>query len=307
MKITHWVRKENSGLFRTTLELANEEEKQGHKITLREPTGEAPIYGTLQDPDIELVHSQLPITSYHNGKPRGMWMHGEPLSSVGNKISMKAIVDLAPMMDFFMCMRREEHIIWNSIKRTHVVPKGIDLDMFYPLEGVTERLSGEPAVLYVENWRGQRNPLYLCVAMQEVWKKYPNARLHLYNCNDKKMQETFQALIKNNKWWPFVRSLKGYEKDINTLYNRVDIVVSCLYPLYARGIEAFGAGKAFIGPGYQEPGYPWYTELDPKVMADTIIRCWENYDSVDYRQWAKDHHNVADTVRESVEIYERYL
>jgi len=172
---------------------------------------------------------------------------------------------------------------------------------------VTERLSGEPAVLYVENWRGQRNPLYLCVAMQEVWKRYPNARLHLYNLTDKRMKDTFSALVQNNKWWTFVRSLQGPVQDVNTLYNRVDMVVSGLYPLYARGIEAFGAGKAFIGPGYREDGYPWTCELQPESIAATIIKCWENYGQVNYRQWAIDHHNVADTVKESIAIYERYL
>lgn len=307
MKITHWVKKENSGLFRTTLELANYEIKAGHQIALREPTGQAPIYGTVQDPDIELVHSQLPVESYHNGKPRGMWMHGEPLSSVGNKVSMKAILDLAPLCDFFVCMRKDELQVWESIKRTYLVDKGIDLDLYKPLEGVTERLAGEPAVIYVENWRGSRNPLYLCVAMQQVWRKYPKARLHLYNCNDPRMNETFKALIKNNKWWPFIRSLKGHEKDINMLYNRADIVVSCLYPLYARSIEAFGAGKAFIGPGYKEHDYPFVCDLDPASMADAIIKCWENYDQIDYRQWAKDHHNVENTVKQSLEIYQRYL
>lgn len=303
----HYVKKENSGLFRTTLELANYEEKQGHGVCLREPQAEAPIYGTMREPDVELIHSQMPITRYHDGKPKFMWMHGEPLSSVGNGVSMKAIVDLAPAMDAFIAMRKDEMIVWNSIKRTYYVRKGIDLDIYHPLEGVTERLSGEPAVLYVENWRGQRNPLYLCVAMQEVWKKYPNARLHLYNCTDKRMSETFKALIQNNKWWTFVRSLQGTEKDINLLYNRADMVVSGLYPLYARGIEAFGAGKAFIGPGYHEDDYPWTCELQPESMAATIIKCWENYGQVNYRQWAIDHHDVADTVKESVVIYERYL
>jgi glycosyltransferase involved in cell wall biosynthesis len=309
MNITHYVKKENSGLFRTTLELANQEEKQNHKVVLREPNGESPIYMTngMGDPDVEIIHSQLPITSYHNDIPRFMWMHGEPLSSVGNKVSMKAIVDLAPMVEAFICMREEEHIIWNSIKRTYTVPKGIDLDMFYPQEGVTERLSGEPAVLYIENWRGQRNPLYLCVAMQEVWKKYPNARLHLYNCTDKRMSETFKALIQNNKWWTFIRSLQGYTKDVNALYNRVDIVVSCLYPLYARGIEAFGAGKAFIGPGYKVDDYPYTCELEPQSMANAIINCWEERGKIDFRKWAEDHHDVTETVKQSIEIYERYL
>ena len=309
MNIKHWVRKENSGLFRTTLELAEAEERQGHEVTLVQPTEEKIFYGNGHEPDIELVHSQMSVNSYYNGKPKGMWMHGEPLSSVGNKVSMKAIVDMAPKMEFFICMRKEEHIIWNSIKRTYYVPKGIDLERFKPIEGVVEKLAGEPSILYLENWRGQRNPLYLCIAMQEVWKKYPKARLHLVNCNDKKMRDMFKALIQNNAWWTFIRTLSGGvdSSKVNELYNKVDIVVSCLYPLYARSIEAFGAGKAFIGPGYNEPGYPWTCELQPESMADAIINCWENYDQVDYRAWAEKHHDVDETVRQSVEIYERYL
>lgn len=307
MNIMHYVKKENSGLFRSTLELATYEEKQGHGVMLKEPSSEAPLYGRMDTWDVDVIHSQMPITQYHNNKPRFMWMHGEPLSSVGNGVSMKAIVDLAPVTDAFICMRKEEQIVWNSIKRTYYVPKGIDLEMYKPLEGITERLSGEPAVLYIENWRGQRNPLYLCVAMQEVYKKYPKARLHLYNVQDPRMRETFKALIDNNKWSTFIRSLQGPEKDVNMLYNRVDMVVSCLYPLYARGIEAFGAGKAFIGAGYKECDYPWQCELQPESMAKAIIDCWENYGKVDYRKWAQEHHDVAETVRQSVAIYERYL
>lgn len=307
MKLIHYMKKENSGLARCTLELAKYEELQGHEVSVREPGGDSPIYGRVDDPDIELIHSQLPVTSYHNGKPRIMWMHGEPLSSVGNGISMKAIVDLAPKCDAFICMRREEQIVWNSIRRTHYVPKGIDLDVYKPLQGITERLSGEPSVLYIENWRGQRNPLYLCIAMQEVHKKFPGARLHLYNCQDKKMMETFQALNKNNKWWPFLRSLQGPVEDVNKLYNRVDMVVSCLYPLYARGIEAMGAGKVFIGPGYREPDWPYHCELEPESMAAAIIKAWENPNLVNPRKYAETHHDVAETVRQSIAIYQKYI
>lgn len=266
-----------------------------------------PIYGIDKDMQLDCIHSQLGQTSYFNNRPKFMWMHGEPLSSVANGISMKAIVDLAPTVDAFICMRKEELPIWRSIKKTYLVPKGIDLEIYRPLDGITEKLAGEPAVLYYENWRQQRNPLYLCVAMEEVWKKYPKARLHLYNCNDKKMLETFQALIKNNKWWTFIRSLQGPVPDVNLLLNRADIVVSCLYPLYARSIEAFGAGKAFISPSYKEADYPFTCELDPHSMADAIINCWENYGDVNYRKWAQDHHDVKETVRQSIDIYERYL
>jgi glycosyltransferase involved in cell wall biosynthesis len=311
MKVLHHMKKENSGLARTTLEIVKYEEKQGHKVCIKEPTGEMPIYGSMNgDPDIHCIHSQLGLKAYHDNKPKVMFMHGEPLSSVGNGVSMKAIVDLAPMVDCFIAMRKDEMPIWQSIKRTYLVDKGVDLEVYKPLDGITEKLSGEPSVLYVENWRGQRNPLYLCVAMEQVWKKYPNARLHLYNCNDKRMQETFLALSKNNKWWPFLRSLQGGVnggEEMNLLYNRADIVVSCLYPLYARSVEAFGAGKAFIGPGYKEHNYPWQCDLHPDSIAKAIIDCWENFDKIDYRKWAEKYHDANESARQCVEIYKRYL
>lgn len=307
MNILHWMKKENSGLARSTLEIVKYEERQGHSVCVKQPSEDMPIWGMDKDMQLHSIHSQLHPKAYHDAKPKIMWMHGEPLSSVGNGISMKAIVDLAPVCDAFICMRKEEYPIWNTIKRTYVVPKGIDLDVYKPLPGPLEKLSGEPAVLYVENWRGQRNPLYVCVAMQMVHEKFPNARLHLYNCTDKRMLETFQALVKHNKWWTFVRSIQGAVQDVNELYNKADMVVSGLYPLYARGIEAFGAGKAFIGPGYREDDYPFQCDLDPKSMADAIIKCWENYRQVDYRKWAEAHHDVNETVTQSVAIYNRYL
>jgi hypothetical protein len=316
MKLLHWMKNENSGLGTTSKELGKYELLQGHQVIYRDPTGEggtffaSPGFKGDGDEHIHIIHSQLDTKAYHDAKPKIMWMHGEPISSVGNGISMKAITDLAPLCNAFICMRKEEWPIWQSIRTTHIVPKGIDLDVYKPAAGMPERLSGEPAVLYIENWRGSRNPLYLCVAMQEVWKKYPKARLHLYNCTDKRMVDTFRALNQNNKWWTFLRSLQGAVGNgeaVNKLYNQVDMVVSCLYPLYARGIEAFGAGKAFIGPGYREDNYPYQCELDPMSMAAAIIKCWEEYGKVDFRKWAIDHHDVNETVKQSISIYERYL
>jgi len=310
VKIVHWMKKENSGLARSTIEVVKYEALAGHEVCIKQPTEENILYGDdIAEPDIHSIHSQINLKTYHDRKPKIMWMHGEPLSSVGNGISMKAIVDLAPMCDAFICMREEEELIWSSIKRTYRVRKGVDLERYKPLPAgdIPEKLSGEPAVLYVENWRRERNPLYLCVAMELVHRKYPKARLHLYNCGDKRMYETFQALQKNNKWWTFLRSLMGQENDINMLYNRADIVVSCLYPLYARVIEAFGAGKAAICPGYRENGYAYKCDLEPRSMADAIIKCWENYDKVNYRKWAEDHHDVKDSTGEALAVYKRYI
>ena len=322
MNISHFMRKEKSGLAFTTLELVKAEEQLGHGVCLREPTDTEGFPGPILygqngwTPDVECIHSQMPMTSYANRIPKFLWMHGEPLSSIGNGVSMKAIVDMAPKVDAFIAMRKEEFAVWSSIKRTYLVSKGIDLERFHPVDVPTHvdndhssKLSGEPAVLYVEHWRGQRNPLYLCVAMQQVWLRYPKARLHLYNCTNPKMFETFRALSQHNKWWPFLRTINGPVKDteINRLYNRADIVVSCLYPLYARSIEAFGAGKALIAPGYTDPEYPWHCDLEPESMAKAIMDCWDDYGRLDYRQWAERKHNVLDTVKQTIDIYGRYL
>ena len=307
MHIRHHLRMENSGLAYTTLELVEEEERQGHVASLEEPSTGKLLYGSPATPDVHVIHSQMHPKNYHDNLPVFMTMHGEPLGSVGNQISMRAIVDLAPLCDAFLCMRQEEWSTWNAIRRTYLVPKGVDLQRFRPLDPAPAKLPGKPAVLYYENWRGQRNPLYLCLAMQEVHRVLPEARLHLYNCPGGKMGDTFQSLIQHCRWYTFIGSLKGPEADPNLLLNRADVVVSCLYPLYARGLEAFGAGKAFIGPGYREHGYPWTCDLDPGSMAQAILRCWEGYATVNYRQWAEQYHDVAETVRQSVDIYKRYL
>jgi glycosyltransferase involved in cell wall biosynthesis len=318
VRLWHFMKKESSGLARTTLELCAAEEALGHEVIIQEPQGGL-IHGKpTGEADVYIIHSQFEMTRYHDTKaelgievsrPVVMVMHGEPLSSVGNGISMKAIIDLAPLCDAFICFRREEQPIWNSIRRTFYVPKGIDLNVFKPLPGIQERLSGNPAVLYYENWRGQRNPLYLVKAMELVWKKYPDTRLHLYNCTDKRMMETFQAYIKHTKSWTYIRSLQGPVRydEVPLLLNKVDIVVSCLSPLYARGIEAFGCGKAFIGPGYREDSYPWTCELDPQSMAEAIMACHEDYQKVNYREWAESHHDVRESVKAMIEIYARYL
>jgi glycosyltransferase involved in cell wall biosynthesis len=312
MKLTHYMRRERSGLAFTTLELVAAEEKQGHQVCVREPGGDI-LYGQPVEPDVEVIHSQCPTESYHNRTPKFLWTHGEPLSSVGNGVSMKAIVDLAPLCDAFICMRKEEQDYWSLLKRTYLVPKGIDLDLFRPLPAIEagEKLSGAPAVLYIEHWRGQRNPLPLVVAMQKVWSQYPEARLHLYNCTDEKMLETFKAYSKAAKLWPYLRSIMGPvdTREVNKLINRADMVVSCLYPCYARSIEALASGRGFLCPGYEDPEYPFHCTLDPQSIADGIINIWENGSGgkFDFRGWAEKKHDVQETVRQSVAIYERYL
>lgn len=316
MKIRHWMRREKSGLAFTTLELVQAEEAIGHQAELRQPD-QTVLYGGFDGPpDVHCIHSQIHPSTYHDRVPKFLWCHGEPLSSVGNGVSMRAIVDLAPLCEAFIAMRHEEWAVWQSIKKTYVVPKGIDLSRFRPLDvpphdpkDATSKLSGAPAVLYAEHWRGSRNPLYVCAAMERVAQRYPDARLHLFNCTDQKMYQTFKDLVRHCRWSTFTRTLNGPVPDaeVNRLYNRADVVVSALFPLYARTIEALGAGKPIVCPGYRDPEYPYHCDLDPDSLADAIIAAWEGRQSFDARAWAERKHDVMTTVRQAVAIYERYL
>ena len=310
MNILKWLKRENSGLARTTLEHAKFEELLGHQVAVREPGGQL-LWGKPFEPDVHTIHSQFGQEHYHDGKPTFMMMHGEPLSSVGNGISFKAVLDLAPLCDAFIAMRKSELSVWSLVKRTYYVPKGIDLEVFTPLAG-QQKLEGEPAVLVYENIRGVRNPLYVVCAMHEVWKKFPKARLHIYNLADQKMKDTFSTFVKQSKLWTYVRSMQGQvpQADVPILLNRADIVVSSLYPLSARGIEALGCGKAYVSAGYDggDGSYPWIVpEYSVEAFASTIMNCWENLDKCDYRKYAEQYHNEATSAEQRCQIYGKYL
>ena len=79
MNILHWMKKENSGLARSTLEIAKYEERQGHGVCIKQPSEDMPIWGTDRDMQLHSIHSQLHPKAYHDNKPKVMWMHGEPL------------------------------------------------------------------------------------------------------------------------------------------------------------------------------------------------------------------------------------
>lgn len=307
MRILRWLRSEVSGLAVTTMEQCKYEARLGHDVAIREPQGRL-LFGQEFEPDVHVISSQFSPQHFHDQKPKLMVLHGEPLSSVANGVSMRAIVDLATICDAFLAMRREEMEIWQTIKRTYYTGKGVDCEVFKPLESV-QRLEGEPAVLIYENPRGHRNGLYPLIAMKLVWQQLPKARFHMFNMNDKRMTETFQVLVKHAKLWPFVRTIAGSVKqqDVPKLLNSCDIVVSGLFPLYARSIEALACGKAFISAGYKEPGYPWVCDFSPESMAEAIIACWTDYQKCDYRDFALKHHDEAEVSKVRCAIYEKYL
>lgn len=314
MKIIHWLKKENSGLFRTTIELAKYEERAGHIVSLRLPKENRSYYGFGDDDcDIHCVHSQFHPHYYKDDKPKLLFLHGEPEYGLMNKVSTSAIMDLVPLMDAFICFNEAEAKIWNSFKRTYVIPKGVDLETYKPLT-LKKKLKGSPAILYAEHWRSFRHPLHVFIALERVVKKLPQMRFYPVGCPEKE-KPFWDRIIRQNRYKLFTPALIGNFNKMQIILNMADIVVSPVYPSYGRvSLEAMACGKPVVA--YKTNPYATYKcePYKPDDMAEKIDRCYENfYCNRDYQQRLnsiREHCKQFDAkimAEKAIEIYRRFV
>ena len=305
MKILHWLKKENSGLFRTVVELAKYEEKQGHVVALRRPAENKTFYGFSDDGfDIHCIHSQINPIYYKDGKPKILFLHGEPDYGMLVKISTTAILDLIPIIDCMIAFNPDEATIWNSFKRTYVIPKGIDLETYKPIEP-KKKFPGEPAILYSEHWRTFRHPLHAFVALDYVYKKYPKMRFYPFGCPKTEMN-FWNRLIRNNRYSVFTPGLYSPHPNVAKLMSVADMVISPVFPSYGRvSLEAMACNKPVVA--YKSNPHADYKcePYDPIDMADKIIQCIEEKPNTQ-RKYAEKHLNVENTAKEAIKINRRF-
>ena len=306
MKILHWVKKEKSGLVKTVGELGTYEEKMGHSISLRTPSECQTIYGFKDDnTDIHCIHSQINPIYYKDGKPKILFLHGEPDYGMMTKISISAIMDLVPLVDCMIAFNEDEAKIWNSFKRTYVIPKGINLDIYKPKD-VGKKLRGNPSILYCEHWRTFRHPLHLLVAMERVIKKCPNAKLYLFGC-PKEDKDFWMRIINQNRYVIFTPGIFQFQPDMVSLLNLADIVVSPVYPSYGRvSLEALACNKPVVA--YNTNPHATYKcqPYNPDDLAEKIIRCFEEKPN-GQRKYAEENLSAELMTNKAIEIYRRFL
>ena len=306
MKILHWVKQEESGLYNTVLELAKYEERLGHHISLRAPKDNKTFLGFADDDfDIHAVHSQINPHYYKDSKPKVLFLHGEPDYGMLYKVSTQAIMDLTPLMDGFIAFNKDEARIWNSFKRTYLIPKGIDLEIYKP-QDLGKKLKGKPAILYCEHWRTFRHPMHVLIAMEEVKKKIPTAMFYPFGCPDSE-QPFWLNLIKRNRYTHFCPGVFKRQKNLNNLINLADIVVSPVFPSYGRvSLEAKACNKPVVA--YKTNPHADYKcePYDPDDMAAKIIQCYEEKPT-GQRKYAEENLNAEDMAKAAIEIYRRFL
>ena len=306
MKIVHWVKKEESGLYKTTLELAKYEERLGHHISLRTPADNRTFLGFADDDfDIHAVHSQINPHYYKDSKPKVLFLHGEPDYGMLHKVSTQAIMDLEPLMDAFIAFNPAEARIWSSFKRCYTIPKGIDLEIYKP-EKLPKRLKGKPSVLYCEHWRTFRHPMHVFIAMEKVKLTIPTVRFYPFGCPDEE-QPFWLNLMKRNRYNHFCPGIFKRQSDMAKLINLADIVVSPVFPSYGRvSLEALACGKPVVA--YKTNPHADYKcePYDPDDMAAKIIQCHEEKPN-HQRQYAEKNLSAEDMAKGAIEIYKRFI
>ena len=306
MKILHWVKKELSGLFKTTVELAKYEERIGHTVAMRMPKENETFYGFRDDDfDLHAIHSQINPHYYKDGKPKLLFLHGEPDYGMLHKISVQAIMDLIPTVDAFIAFNQDEARIWSSFMRTYTIDKGIDLETYKPQE-VPKKLKGQPAILYAEHWRTFRHPLHTLVALDKVKRKIPNMLFYPFGCPPAD-KDFWLRVLKNNHYTIFTPGIFQPQKNMVGLLNMADIVVSPVFPSYGRvSLEALACNKPVVA--YKTNPHANYKcePYDPDDMAAKILQCWEERPN-GQRKYAENHCDAAEMARQAVEIYRRFV
>lgn len=306
MKIVHWIRKEKSGLFRTAIELMKYEERAGHSVSGRTPAENQTFYGFTDDEfDIHCIHSQINTFYYKDKKPKILFLHGEPEYGMLNKVSIRAILDFAPMVDAFISFHEKESIIWNSFKRTYTIPKGIDLEKYFP-QKLKKKLRGEPAILYAEHWRSFRHPLHVMIALEKAKKKLTRMRFYPFGCPPED-KEFWLRIIKQNKYQFFTPGVFKPQNHMGVLLNLSDIVVSPVYPSYGRvALEALACNKPVVA--YNTNPHATYTcePYNTDDMAEKIIQCWEEKPN-SQRAYAEKYLSAQVMAQRAIEIYRRFV
>lgn len=306
MRILHWVKKEKSGLFRTTIELAKYEQKAGHIPSLRIPNTNETFYGPKDDDfDIHCIHSQIHPHYWKDNKPKLLFLHGEPDYGMLLKVSTQAILDLVPLADAFITFNPQEAKIWNSFKRTYTIPKGIDLTR-YKENKLSKKFKGSPSILYCEHWRQFRHPLHVFIALEKVYKKLPNLRFYPFGCPEKE-KAFWLRLVKQNRYVNFCPGVFRPQKEISTLINMSDIVVSPVFPSYGRvSLEALACNKPVIA--YKSNPHATFTcePYDPDDMAQKIMQCWEEKPNGQIK-YAKQFLSAELMANEAIKIYRRFI
>jgi len=271
------------------------------------PAQNETFYGFRDDDfDIHCIHSQIHPHYYKDGKPKVLFLHGEPDYGMLTKVSTQAIMDLIPIVDCFVSFNEAEAKIWNSFKRTYTISKGIDLEKYIPEKKRTKKLKGSPAIVYAEHWRQFRHPLHVFVALERVVKKLPQMRFYPFGCPTNE-QDFWLRIVRNNRYLTFTPGVFKWQPDMPVVLGMADMVISPVFPSYGRvSLEALAMNTPVVSYNTNPHADYKCEPYDPDDMAEKILQCWEHKPN-SQRQYAEKNLSAEEMTKQAIKIYRRLI
>jgi glycosyltransferase involved in cell wall biosynthesis len=189
----------------------------------------------FQDATVHMVHfTQLPYIA--RLKPRVFMVHGSLEASLYSELdpsqhkfsSISTAVQLINSCDASIALHRRQYFLYKQFdysNRLSHIRRGVDLERWKP-KGAKMNLDGKPAVLYGEVWRHMKDPLLTFYAMYEYARRHPEAKFHIFNCNE--YYDTWKSLLEMGRFYEMlgVHGLGGHQTFPEHWYRGAHMLIS---------------------------------------------------------------------------------
>jgi hypothetical protein len=288
MKIVHWTFLNGSGLHRMAEDISNGERKLGHDSMLIDTRGPE-INDVEVEADVHVLHSHIPDHIINKCKKLVYVVHGTPEHSFQSSVEAGlnqgyGAGDSFMMLMHYMQIADVTTVWWPRHKaiydtmcdkntRVEVVPMGIDLDVWKPMES-RGKWAGEPSVLTAENCHYIKWPLDLFILWPWIVKEIPSAVLHAaYLPRDQ--HRWFMPLVMRNgaAYKMYISGDPLAQPELINALCSTDFYIGLVrYGDFDRlTMEAKACGAKLISYAGNEYADYWITEGDQRIMAQELL------------------------------------
>ena len=333
MKIVHYatvVPKTISGLIRRVMEIHKLEKALGWESGLVSPQDKHENGYTVEgtpaleilpwswaaDADVHVMDGSVPgdILALKN---RVFMAHGGPKYCALTELNMKRssftlAINMVQNCELTITQNRQHQRFWREFGGdVRWVQGGVDLEKWIP-EGTKIPFPSHPCIVYMDIWRDMKLPMTLFMAMKEVVKEVPTARLQLFNVPKGREAWWMRVLCKVGVDHLVENYKGGIWGNPEQVYRGADIIVNPVEggTISGVGVEALACGcPVLILEGNKSKYASIKSKDDPDSMAKALVKLWKRIEAdrdevrLEARMIAEKNYSVRRMVTEMLDIY----
>jgi len=328
-----------SGLYEATKDLIKYERKLGIDSQFVESVVKDPDLKTYtdgwltakpwawaEDADVLVMHRSLPNELAHK-KPKVVVMHG-PLeimmmnehSGPGENFNFN--INMIWDYDACVAITPQDYEIaqhFDEKKRLRFIEDAVDVER-YSLNGWAYEYANHPAIISADTIRLNKIPLHIILAMENVRKRIPSARLNFFSIplvDSPTWRNIFvrSKLMHNQSNCELIQLLTG---DIKPYIRGADISFNNnLHGVHSRGsvMEAMAMGIPVVSYCGGEDYTPYIAKTwCLESIAEAVEQCWKDIQAKgremvakECRAYADEHFNMEKAAVEYKKLYEELL